>query len=269
MAGVVEKFNSDKRSKLSTKRDLERGQKRGRTVPIRELTLNTVRQDAINFSLATDVLYQIGAGKEASIYLALWREHPIILKAYRFWQTSQTSKRKGFFAPGEMEALAAKEFDILSRAFKAGVSVPTPIGRVGNYLTMRFIGDGHLAAPQLKNVVLDSPEEVIDDILDQCFTLYCKAHYVHGDFGEYNLLWWNTCSWIIDLPQAYYVGPWANMDQVRKLLKRDIRNILAAFKKYGVKRDLDAITAIFLEAYTPENLSTYDEAEYCQGLRRT
>lgn len=269
MAGVVEKFNPKKRSSLSTKRDLERGQKRGRTVPIREITLPEVRQDAIRFGLATDVLFQMGAGKEASIYLALWKRHPIVLKAYRLWQTCQTSKRKGFFAPGKMEALAVKEFDILSKAHKAGISVPTPIGRVGNYLTMRFIGDGYQAAPQLKDVTLDTPDEALDAILDEYFQLYSIAHYIHGDLGEYNLLWWNNHPWIIDLPQAYFVGPWANMGGVQKLLRRDLGNILASFERYGIRRDLDKIAAVFLDAHTPGNLSTYTEEEYCRGHRRT
>ncbi len=210
----------------------------------------------------------MGAGKEASLYLALWKEHPIVLKAYRLWQTSQTSKKKGFFAPGKMEALAAKEFDILNRAFKVGVSVPTPIGRVGNYLTMRFIGDGQIAAPQLKDVALSDPGQVLDSILDDYLLLYRSAHYVHGDLGGYNILWWREQSWIIDVPQAYFVGPWADMNRVESLLRRDIGNILAAFKRYGVNRDLDHIVSVFLEEYTPENLANHGEHDYSQGYRR-
>jgi len=146
----VEKFDPRKPSALSQKREIERGSSWGKKVKISEITLEEVRQDAVQFGLATNVIFQMKAGKEASIYLAMWKEHPIILKAYRLWQTSQTSKKKGFFAPGKMEALAAKEFDILSSAFRAGVSVPTPIGRVGNYLTMRFLGDGHDAAQAVR-----------------------------------------------------------------------------------------------------------------------
>ncbi|MHA1481487.1 MAG: RIO1 family regulatory kinase/ATPase domain-containing protein [Candidatus Thorarchaeota archaeon] len=260
MAGVVEKFNPNKGSALSRKRDLQRGTQRGWTVEISEITLEEVRQDAIQFGLATDVLYQIKAGKEASIYLAMWKEHPIILKAYRLWNTSHASKKKGFFAPGKMEVLAAREYDILSACFKAGLPVPTPIGRVGNYLTMRFLGDGIEPASQLKDVYLEDPETVLDQILDDYLIMYRDVQHVHGDLSRYNILWWQNKPWIIDVPQAYHVSPWADMKKVESLLRRDIVNVLSYFKRYyGLTRDADQILRVFLSEYVPHNLRNYDE----------
>ena len=64
MAGVVEKLNPKKPSALSVKRDAQRGNQRGWTVEINEITLSEVREDAIKFGLATDVAYQMNAGKE-------------------------------------------------------------------------------------------------------------------------------------------------------------------------------------------------------------
>ena len=109
MAGVVEKLNPKKPSALSIKRDAQRGNKRGWTVQISEITLDEVKDDAVKFGLVTEVLYQMNAGKEASIYLATWKNHPIILKAFRFWNTSQAKKSKGYFAPGRMQVLAATQ----------------------------------------------------------------------------------------------------------------------------------------------------------------
>ena len=108
MAGIVEKLNPNKASAISFKRDGQRGSKRGRTVPISEVTLSEVKEDAVRFGLATDVAYQMNAGKEASIFVAYHKKHPIILKAFRLWQTSQVKKSKGYFAPGRMQVLAAK-----------------------------------------------------------------------------------------------------------------------------------------------------------------
>ncbi|MHA2211046.1 MAG: RIO1 family regulatory kinase/ATPase domain-containing protein [Candidatus Thorarchaeota archaeon] len=258
--GVVEKFNPKKASALTAQRDLERGNRRGRYVPIHEITLEGVRKNALQFGLATDLLYQVSAGKEASIFLAMWKEHPIILKAYRFWTSSQARKKKGYFAPTQMEALAAKEFDVLSLCFKAGVHVPTPIGRVGNYVTMRFIGDGMETAPQLRDVEIDDPEHALDQILDDYLLMYTKAHYVHGDLSRYNILWWMGRPWIIDVPQAYRVDAWADMKRVESLLSRDIRNVLSYFKKYGVRRDADYILEQFISEYTPYNLRNYRES---------
>ncbi len=259
MGGVVEKFNPRKASALSHKRDASRGDRWGKAVDISEITFEDVKTDAIEFMLATDVIYQAKAGKEASIFIARWMEHPILLKAYRFWTTAQAQKGKGFYAPGKMAMLAAREFDILMECFKAGVHVPTPIGRVGNYLTMRLIGENGLPAPQLRDVDLKNPESVLDQILDDYLLMYRDAHWVHGDLSGYNILWWQERPWIIDVPQAYRVNAWADMKHVTQLLRRDIRNVLMDFKSYGIRRDLDEIVEIFLSEYTPSNLEHYDE----------
>jgi RIO kinase 1 len=259
MSPVVEKLNPRKPSALSVKRDGQRGSKRGWTVAINEITLDEVRADAVNFGLATEVKYQMNAGKEASIYLANWKDFPLILKAYRFWQSAQAKKSKGFFAPGRMQAIAAREYDLLLACFKAGVNVPTPIGRVGNYLTMRLIGDENSPAPQLRTVQLEEPDIVLDEILDDYLTMYRDVNYVHGDLSAYNILWWEGRAWIIDLPQAYQVGPWADMKQAVTLLRRDIVNLLRYFKKYGIRRNPDEIVKVFLSEYVPHNLRNYDE----------
>jgi RIO kinase 1 len=259
MTGVVEKLNPKKPSALSMKRDTQRGNQRGWTVEIKELTLDEVKEDVVRFALATDVAYQINAGKEASIYVAFYKDHPIILKAFRFWQTSQAKKSKGFFAPGRMQVLAAKEYDLLLACFKAGMHVPTPIGRVGNYLTLRFIGDELEPAPQLRTAELEDPEKVLDQILDDYLIMYGDVHHVHGDLSAYNILWWKDTPWIIDMPQASCVNPWSDMKQVVSLLRRDIINVLRYFKKYGISRDPDYIVDVFLSEYVPQNLRNYGE----------
>ncbi|MHA1909603.1 MAG: RIO1 family regulatory kinase/ATPase domain-containing protein [Candidatus Thorarchaeota archaeon] len=260
MGAPVEKFNPLKPSALSQKRDSVRASTGGKKLKISEVTLDDVRRDAIQFGLATNVIFQMKAGKEASIYLAEWKGHPIILKAFRFWNTSQASKERGVYAPTKMCALASKEHDMLSACFEAGMNVPTPIGRVGNYLTMRLIGEGIEPAPQLKDVQLENPEDALDTILDQYLIMYTQVNYVHGDLSGYNILWWDNKPWIIDMPQAYRVGPWADMKHVVMLLRRDIVNVLSYFKKhYGIRRDVDHIVQVFLDEYVPENLRNYEE----------
>ncbi len=257
--GVIEKFNPLKGSALSRKRDGQKAGKWGKKVAIGEINLVEVRTDAVRFGLATDVLFQLKAGKEASIFLADWKGYPILLKAYRFWQTAQASKKKNVYAPAKMEALAAKEFDILSLCFKKGMNVPTPIGRVGNYLTMRLIGDGTKPAPQLRNVYLDDPEAALDTILDQYLIMYRDAHYTHGDLSAYNILWWDDRPWIIDVPQAYKVDVYCDMMKVEALLRRDIRNVLSYFAQYRINRNIEHIVNVFLSEYIPRNLRNYRE----------
>ncbi|MDF1540333.1 MAG: hypothetical protein P1Q69_15670 [Candidatus Thorarchaeota archaeon] len=260
MAAPVEKFNPLKPNALSQKRDSARAATRGKKLQISEVTLEDVRQDAMQFGLATNVIFQMKAGKEASIYLAEWKGHPIILKAFRFWTTSQASKERGVYAPTKMCALSSKEHDMLWACFNAGMNVPTPIGRVGNYLTMRLIGEGIEPAPQLKDAHLDDPDVVLDMILDEYLIMYSKVNYVHGDLSRYNILWWENKPWIIDMPQAYRVGPWADMKKAESLLRRDIVNVLSYFKRYhDIRRDVDHIVQVFLSEYVPENLRNYDE----------
>jgi RIO kinase 1 len=124
---------------------------------------------------------------------------------------------------------------------------------------MRFIGDGFEPAPQLRNVQLEDPELVLDQILDDYLLMYRDVNYVHGDLSAYNILWWNDRPWIIDMPQACKVGPWSDMKSIVSLLRRDIVNVLTYFKKYGVRRDTDAIINVFLSEYIPHNQKHFAE----------
>ena len=270
----VEKHNPLKRGAMSRKRDGLKGA--GGKVAISEITFQSVKEDALQFGLATDVLYQMKSGKEASIFLAKWKDHPIILKAYRLWHSShKMSKSQGYIASGTskrthcilgmIEDLAVIEYDVLMNSFKAGVHVPTPISRVGNYLTMRFIGDGLKPAPKLKDVHLDDPEVVLDQILDDFLIMYRDAHYVHGDLSAYNILWWKDRAWIIDVPQAYKVGVHSDMRKAEVLLHRDIKNVLKYFESYGISKDSEHILEVFLDAYMPHNLRHYKELAFEGG----
>ncbi len=267
----VEKHNPLKASALSRQAEALRGGKPGK-IQFKELTLEQVTRSAIEFGLVTDVLYLMNAGKEASIYLAMWHEHPIILKAYRLWSSPhKLSKQKGYItaAGGNktrlvtalMEDLAVKEFDILTWCFKGGVHVPTPIGRVGHFLTMRFIGDGLNPAPQLKDVELENPELVLDQILDDYLLMYSKVNYTHGDLSAYNILWWKERPWIIDIPQGDRVNKWAKMKKVELILRRDIANVLNYFEQYDIYKDEEHILKVFLDEYIPDNQRYYRELD--------
>ena len=266
----VDKFNPlAKGSAIDQKRDALRGGSCGKAT-IGEPQFKEIREDAIRFGLAHDVLYPMSAGKEASIFLATWNNHPIILKAYRLWATPhklsmgkgyirESSGKKTRWILGLVEDIAVQEFDILQACYNAGVRVPTPISRVANYLTMRFIGDGEYPAPQLREVELENPEDVMNEILDQYLLMYSEANYVHGDLSGYNILWWNEKPWIIDVPQGEVVNKWSDMNKVELMLRRDIQNVLKYFQSYGIERDPEHILDVFLDTYIPSNLRNYRE----------
>ncbi|MGQ4910691.1 MAG: RIO1 family regulatory kinase/ATPase [Candidatus Thorarchaeota archaeon] len=266
----MDKFNPlAKGSVIDQKRDAVRDGTSGKAM-MEEPRFRMIREDAIQYGLAHDVLYPMSAGKEASIFLAKWRSHSIILKVYRLWATPhKISASKGYtressgkrtrWILGLIEDMTVREFDILQNCFRAGVSVPTPIGRVANYITMRFIGDGETPAPQLREVELESPEDALNAILDQYLMMYRDAHYVHGDLSGYNILWWKDRPWIIDVPQSEEVGVWSDMNKIELMLLRDIKNVLKHFERYGIHRDPQSILEIFLDAYIPKNQTHYRE----------
>jgi RIO kinase 1 len=266
----VDKFNPlAKGSAIDQKRDALRGGTAGKA-RIEEPKFDEIRRDAINYGLASDVLYPISAGKEASIFLALWKSHPIVLKSYRLWHTPhklsttkghirESSGKKTRWILGLIEDVAVAEFDVLQDCYKAGVRIPTPISRVANYLTMRFIGDGETPAPQLREVELEDPEAVMNEIFDQYLKMYRDARYTHGDLSAYNILWWKDQPWIIDVPQSETVNKWSDMNKVELFLRRDIKNVLKYFKTYGIERDPEHILNVFLDAYIPSNLRNYRE----------
>jgi RIO kinase 1 len=266
----VDKFNPlSKGSTIDQKRDELRGGTSGKAT-IEEPRFEDIKQDAIKFGLATDVLYPMSAGKEATIFLAKWNDHSIILKAYRLWTTPhklsmtkghirESSGKKTRWILGLLEDIAVKEYDILQNCYRAGVRVPTPISRVANYLTMRFIGDGDSPAPQLREVELENPEAVMNEIFDQYLLMYQAAHFAHGDLSAYNILWWKNQPWIIDVPQTESVNKWCDMNRIELILRRDITNVLSYFESYGIQRNPEHILSVFLDAYIPDNLRNYKE----------
>ena len=124
---------------------------------------------------------------------------------------------------------------------------------------MRFIGDGETPALQLREVELEDPETVMNEIFDQYLLMYRDANYVHADLSSYNILWWNDHPWIIDVPQGEAVNKWSNMNKVELILRRDIQNVLKYFESYGLERDPELILNVFLDAFIPSNLRNYRE----------
>jgi RIO kinase 1 len=232
-----------KRSQVQ--RELSKGDgARGRLDDLPEITLASVRADALATQLATDVTGIISAGKEATVFFAFWRDFPLALKVYRLHQTphAKGGKRKGYkgFSKDIMSYWASREFWILDRAFRAGVNVPTPARHVDNMFTARFIGEDGRAAPLLKDAPIEYPNRLFDMIVDQIFALY-RAFIIHGDLSEYNILYFEQKAWIIDFPQAIDFASRPGRHRVlkegRPILLRDITNIMRFFARFGIKAD--------------------------------
>lgn len=140
-------------------------------------------------------------------------------------------------------AWALKEFKNLQKAYEAGVSVPRPIAVYRNVIVMSFIGDEGVPAPLLKDVELDDYEDMFNKVIKNLKLLYCKAHIVHADMSEYNIMVWKNNPVFFDFGQAVLTShPNADM-----FLERDVNNIVNFFKKKGVKADAREILKEILE----------------------
>ncbi len=220
------------------RRELRAG-RRSRFVEVREVSLETVAADAVESGLVHSVSSILATGKEADVYLGLWNDGPLALKVYRLHRTPHKKNSMMGYAPDRMGAIAAREFTILSKAYRAGVPVPTPARRVDNMFTMRFLG-GDERAPLLKDAVLEQPE----DVAEQAIILVEKllhANIVHGDLSEYNLVLMDGQLFVIDLPQAVdfssNVDRHIRIEEAKPLLERDLANLENYFAKHDVPID--------------------------------
>ena len=225
---------------------------RGRLEDLPEITLTSVRAEALATQLATDVKGTISAGKEATVFHASWHDFPLALKVFRFYATphAKGGKRKKMgggkagYSKDIMSYWASREFWILDRVFRAGVKVPTPARHIDNMFTARFLGDNGTPAPLLKDAKIEHPKRIFDSIINQIFTIY-RAFIIHGDLSAFNILYFQNEPWIIDFPQAIDFASRPNRHRAlkkgRPILLRDITNIVKFFEKFGISTEAEAL----------------------------
>jgi len=127
------------------------------------------------------------------VFVGLWKEVPLALKVYRLHRTPHKKKAMIGYSVDRMGLIAAKEFTVLEKAYRAGVPVPTPARRVDNMFTMRFLGD-ETGASRLNDLDLEEPEQYAKQVIEIIEKLL-DAFMVHADPSEYNLLsYWDRIS---------------------------------------------------------------------------
>lgn len=133
------------------------------------------------------------------------------------------------------------EFEVLGRLWRAGVSVPYPVQRLGREIMLEYLGDESQAAPRL--IHFRGSRQEFEGLYRQLvvnLTLMTEVGVVHSDLSPYNLLVWDGRLYIIDLPQA--VDPILNPDGLA-LLERDVLNACGWFQKKGVPADPSEVLA--------------------------
>uniref|UniRef100_A0A7S4GQ14 Serine/threonine-protein kinase RIO1 n=1 Tax=Oxyrrhis marina TaxID=2969 RepID=A0A7S4GQ14_OXYMA len=196
----------------------------------------------------------VSTGKEANVYYAsaaaLPGETAVVGKpvelAIKIYKTSiLVFKDRARYVEGEfrfrsglnknprkmVQQWAEKEFRNLRRIRNAGgIWSPEPIELRQNVLVMRFIGEDADAAPRLKDAQEMSPEMwryTYCETLRLLRYLFQRCRLVHGDFSEYNLLYFKEAVHVIDVSQAVE----DDHVQAYDFLKRDCVNISNFFAK--------------------------------------
>jgi len=195
--------------------------------------------------------YPISTGKEGGVFRASGAGGYRAVKVYRIGNA--VFRRIPAYALEDLRREASernygrlvaawtrREHTMLQRLTDAKVRVPQPYGRLRNVLVMDFIGTAELPAPPLLEAVVDDPEALYHDLIEQLRRMTHDAHLVHGDLSPYNVLWHEGQAVIIDVAQAVA----SDHPQAHALLERDTKNFARYLKKLG----FDVEPAEFLAA---------------------
>ena len=187
----------------------------------------------------------ISAGKEANVYLAYDQKgNEVAVKIYKIDRNTSKWMRNYIIGDPRFKKIpknvakviflwASKEYKNLKRAYKVGLNVPKPIHIKNNILIMEYIGSGKSPAPILKDVKDPKDiESLFHEVMTFIKNLYQKAHLVHGDLSEFNILYHNHKPIFIDISQAVDIQ---HPEAEKFFLPRDIKNIVNFFDKLGIE----------------------------------
>ena len=127
-----------------------------------------------------------------------------------------------------------KEQRNLARLSKWGLRVPKPLGLNKNVLVMEYLGDDTSPYPKLREVLVENPQEVFDELLEFLAVSWQKANLVHGDFSPFNILWSNDGPVVIDVGQAVI----QSHPKAQEFLIRDVTRLVEWANKNGIEIDL-------------------------------
>ncbi|XP_040288939.1 serine/threonine-protein kinase RIO1 [Bufo bufo] len=188
----------------------------------------------------------ISTGKEANVYHAstsdggsraikIYKTSILMFKDRDKYVSGEFRFRHGYCKgnPRKMvKTWAEKEMRNLIRLTTAGIPCPEPVMLRSHVLVMGFIGKNDLPAPLLKNVQLSESKsrEIYLDIIHYMRRMYQDARLVHADLSEFNILYHNGQTYIIDVSQSVE----HDHPHALEFLRKDCANVNDFFVKYGV-----------------------------------
>ncbi len=190
--------------------------------------------------------YPISTGKEAIVFRARAAEGFVAVKVFKFETTA--FRRMQDYITGDprfrlkhslrenVKLWARKEFSNLKTCFKAGLSVPEPIFRKDNVVVMEFLGEEGVPFALLEHVVLENPQKVYEDVVEQTRKIYSLG-LIHADLSSFNIIMKHDKPFIIDFGQAVV----KEHPKAGFFLRKDCNNIASFFARAGVDTNADEV----------------------------
>ncbi|MCL4345382.1 MAG: serine protein kinase RIO [Candidatus Thermoplasmatota archaeon] len=220
-------------------------------------TIDAIFQVFKEFSIRS-LDFPISSGKEALVFKVIGNKGPLVMKIFKMSTLKFSNIQK--YIDGDprfknyrktrgniVYLWTRKEFSNLSLCEDNGIRTPRPYGFKENILLMSYVGTKVSPAPKLKDVTELKREKYLTDAMLQYRSMVEKAHIVHADFSEYNILCHMGRSYVIDLGQAVS----NEHPMAAEFLKRDIDNM----RNYCERNRIE-----FREDWVPE-LRRNDEDE--------
>ena len=127
-----------------------------------------------------------------------------------------------------------KEHRNLMRLHRWGLPVPQPLAIHKNVLVMDYLGTESQPSPKLRDVVIENPQAVYNEMLEFLAVSWQKAELVHGDFSPFNILWHGNAPVVIDVGQ----GVVQNHPKAKEFLVRDVTRLVEWANKNGITVEL-------------------------------
>lgn len=196
----------------------------------------------------TKYIKLIKTGKEAEVHLLEVNNKLMALKVYKqnikyssrgqYMETNEigdkrlrrAAKNKTRVGIGAIKnSWVSREYSTLTKLYDYGALVPKPYMQFNQAILMEYLGDIRNPAPRLSEITIPEKDlnETYNIIIDH-LNLFKYMGFAHGDFSEFNILWYKNLPYMIDFPQIVY----QDNREFKSKLKKDIQNIERYFQKY-------------------------------------
>jgi RIO kinase 1 len=203
--------------------------------------------------------HPIARGKEAHVFRATSQGGPLAVKI--FHTTNAVFRGLAKYIDGDprftglsrrhrelVNIWVRKEFRNLKRMRKSGLRVPEPLFNLKNVLVMEYIGDDESPSPRLKDIEVEDPMSVFEELIGIAACIWQTCDLVHADLSEYNILWHEGDPWIIDAGQAVTT----RHPSAKEFLVRDVTRLTEWLRRQGQEVNLADCLVRVLDGPVPD-----------------